>query len=135
MKSRRHAFDNIEVKYSDVAPKFTRVEDLTKWYTRQKRIMLGLPIKRWSSTIPYGYEIDPTNIQSLLPVQNYLVALLEAKKFLETCTTRDVAKWLAAITGREISHTGLIKLIHTRCPDQRVLTMSQTEREELCPEI
>lgn len=67
------------------------------------------PIPRISRVIPFGYELDPEDPNTLLPIPLELQALVEAKKHVKRYSYRDVANWLSVLTGRSISHTGLKK--------------------------
>lgn len=67
------------------------------------------PIPRISRVIPFGYEIDPNDPNTLLPVPIELQALEEAKKHVKRFSYRDIANWITAVTGRSISHVGLKK--------------------------
>lgn len=65
-----------------------------------------MTIKRISKVIPFGYKQTETE-KILEPVSEELEALEQAKKYLETCSYREVAMWLHKKTGRYISHVGL----------------------------
>ena len=65
-----------------------------------------MTIKRISKVIPFGYKQTETE-KILEPVSEELEALEQAKKYLETCSYREVAEWLHRKTGRYISHVGL----------------------------
>ena len=65
-----------------------------------------MTIKRISKLIPFGYKKTETE-KLLEPVSEELEALEQAKKYLETCSYREVAMWLHKKTGRYISHVGL----------------------------
>ena len=69
-----------------------------------------MTIKRISKVIPFGYKQTETE-KILEPVSEELEALEQAKKYLETCSYREVAEWLHRKTGRYISHVGLRKRI------------------------
>ena len=69
------------------------------------------PVVRKSRQIPFGYEADPNDDTILLPIQEQLDALLEAKEYLKTCSYREVSRWLSAKTGRTITYQALHKLI------------------------
>lgn len=71
------------------------------------------PIRLFGINVQWGYERDPTNKNMLLPIDEQLDALAEAKKYLKTCSIRDVAAWLTERTGRPISHTALHRRIQT----------------------
>ena len=68
-----------------------------------------VPIPRIARVIPFGYELDPEDPNTLLPVPIQLQALVEAKKHVKRFSYRDVANWITAVTGRSISHVGLKK--------------------------
>jgi hypothetical protein len=67
-------------------------------------------IKRKSRTIPFGYKLAE-DVVYIEPIQSELEALEEAKKFLKTCSYREVAIWLSAKTKRYISYVGLRKRV------------------------
>ena len=69
------------------------------------------PVVRKSRQIPFGYEADPNDDTILLPIQEQLDVLLEAKEYLKTCSYREVSRWLSAKTGRTITYQALHKLI------------------------
>mgnify|MGYP003624478744 FL=1 len=69
------------------------------------------PIVRRSRQIPFGYKIDPEDDRILLPIEEHLDKLVEAKKYLKTCSYREVAAWLSVRTGRPISFQALHKLV------------------------
>lgn len=73
-------------------------------------MLLQSKIKRKARTIPFGYKLaeDPDYIE---PIESELQALEEAKKFLKTCSYREVAIWLTRKTGRYISYVGLRKRV------------------------
>ena len=65
-----------------------------------------MTIKRISKEIPFGYK--QTETENIIEhVSEELEALGQAKKYLETCSYREVAEWLHRKTGRYISHVGL----------------------------
>ena len=69
------------------------------------------PIVKRSRQIPFGYKDDPHDSNILLPIEDHLDALAEAKEYLKTCSYREVAAWLSVKTGRRISFQALHKLI------------------------
>ena len=69
------------------------------------------PVVRRSRQIPFGYKIDPEDDRILLPIEEHLDKLVEAKKYLKTCSYREVAAWLSVRTGRPISFQALHKLV------------------------
>lgn len=68
-------------------------------------------IPRLSRTIPFGYVVDSEDDGWLDPVPLELEALEKAKKYLKQYSSRQVAAWITTVTGREISHVGLLKRI------------------------
>lgn len=68
-------------------------------------------IPRLARTIPFGYIVDSEDEGWLQPVPLELEALEKAKKYLKQYSSRQVAAWLTTVTGREISHVGLLKRI------------------------
>jgi hypothetical protein len=69
-------------------------------------------IKRKTSTIPFGYELD--NVSGYLkPIDEQLLALNVAQYMVkqDEVSLRDAADWLHAKTGRYISHVGLKQYI------------------------
>lgn len=72
-------------------------------------------VKKRARRIPWGYEQDPNDPQLLNPIEEQLVALEKAKRYLrDGCSLRDTAEWLSATTGRYISYVGLRFLIKAR---------------------
>jgi|TARA_R110000822_G_scaffold237977_1_gene368280 hypothetical protein len=66
-------------------------------------------IPRMSRTIPFGYEIDETDDNILVPIPDQLNKLETAKQYLKQYSYREVANWLSTNTGRTISYEGLRK--------------------------
>jgi len=61
--------------------------------------------------IPFGYKVSETDPDVLDPIPVELEALEKAKKYLRQYPSRYVAAWLTKVTGRSISHAGLLKRI------------------------
>lgn len=76
-------------------------------------------IPRLSRTIPYGYVVDSEDDGWLVPVALELEALEKAKKYLKQYSSRQVAAWITTVTGREISHVGLLKRIKNEQSNKR----------------
>ena len=70
-----------------------------------------VPIPKIRKTIPFGYRQDETDENLLQPIPAELEALEKAKKHLKQYPSRQVAAWLTKVSGREISHVGLLKRI------------------------
>ena len=82
-----------------------------------------IPIPRLAvRTIPFGYEVDPEDPDVLLPIPEELLALEQAKKYLKRYSSRHVAAWLTKVTGRSISHTGLLKRVKDEQTNQKRTT-------------
>ena len=67
-------------------------------------------IPKIGRTVPFGYK-EGVDDGWLDPIPNELEALEKAKKHLKQYSSRDVAAWLSKLTGRTISHVGLLKRI------------------------
>ena len=59
----------------------------------------------------YQDKVDEEDEGWLQPVPLELEALEKAKKYLKQYSSRQVAAWLTTVTGREISHVGLLKRV------------------------
>jgi hypothetical protein len=62
-----------------------------------------------TNTIPFGYKISEENPDLYEPIPEQLAALEKARQHLKRHTSRQVAAWLTKITGRYISHKGLLQ--------------------------
>ena len=69
------------------------------------------PIVRVGYVVPFGYKQDPNDKDVLLPIQEELELLEQAKSHLKRYSLRDVANWLSETSGRYISHVGLSRRI------------------------
>lgn len=79
-------------------------------------------IPRLSRTIPFGYVVDDAEDGWLVPVPLEIEALEKAKKYLKQYSLRQVSAWLTTVTGREISHVGLMKRIKSEQSQRRKST-------------
>ena len=57
---------------------------------------------------PFGYKFSEETKLLLIPIPHELDALEKAKKYLKQYPSRNVAAWLTKVTGRYISHVGLL---------------------------
>ncbi len=57
---------------------------------------------------PFGYKFSEETKMLLIPIPHELDALEKAKKYLKQYPSRNVAAWLTKVTGRYISHVGLL---------------------------
>ena len=57
---------------------------------------------------PFGYKFSEESKLLLIPIPHELEALERAKKYLKQYASRNVAAWLTKVTGRYISHVGLL---------------------------
>ena len=86
--------------------------DLGAWILPQpKATKEYVPIPRIGRTIPFGYQLDENDETLLQPIPLELEALSKARQYLKQYPSRQVAAWLTKVTGREISHVGLLKRI------------------------
>lgn len=72
-----------------------------------------LPIPKLARTVPFGYMQSEDDPDVLVPIPSELNLLEEAKEHLKSYSSRNVAAWLTAQTGRKISHMGLLKRIES----------------------
>ena len=77
----------------------------------EKEKIKWLPIPRVSKTVPFGYKVDEEDDKILVPIDEELDALEQAKKYIRQYSYREVANWLSTTTERHISHEGLRKRI------------------------
>jgi hypothetical protein len=76
-------------------------------------------IPRLSRFVPYGYKVDEEDPEWFAPIPLELEALEKAKQYLKQYSLRQVAAWLTKVTGREISHVGLMKRIKSEQSQRR----------------
>lgn len=69
--------------------------------------------------VPFGYKVSEQDAGILDPIPLELEALEKAKKYLKQYTSREVAAWLTKVTGRYISHVGLLKRIKNEQQNKR----------------
>lgn len=94
--------------------------DLGAWILPQpksKETYVAIP--RIGRTVPFGYKVDEENEKLLQPIPNELEALEKAKQYLKQYSSRQVAAWLTKVSGREISHVGLLKRIRNERSHKR----------------
>lgn len=72
-----------------------------------------VPIPKISKgkVVPFGYKINEDNPHQLDPIPIELEALEKAKLYLKRYSSRLVANWLTKVTGRYISHAGLLQRV------------------------
>lgn len=70
-----------------------------------------VPIPRLSrlGTVPFGYKVNENDPFQLDPIPIELEALEKAKHYIKRYSSRLVANWLEKVTGRHITHNGLLK--------------------------
>lgn len=86
-------------------------------FIRLRNIVFGLPITHIIGTqIPWGYEIDPTKVGWLRPVDRELRLLLKANKLRAYNTLKEISEWLCVETGKWIGPTSLSSIFIYRPP-------------------
>jgi len=70
-----------------------------------------IPYVKKTSPVPFGYIVSKKDNDVLEPIVDELNALEQAKKYLKQYSSRHVAAWLTKITGRSITHVGLLKRV------------------------
>ena len=102
-------------------------ESLGYWTLPKPEINL----KRWeriprvARTIPFGYKVDETDEDFLIPIDNELELLEKAKQHLIQYSYREVANWLSKESGRYISHVGLKKRIDIERKRKKAATIKR----------
>lgn len=70
-----------------------------------------IPMLSRYGKVPFGYELRDGDKFLLYPIAHELEALEKAKGYLKRYSSRHVAAWLTKVTGRSISHTGLLQRV------------------------
>ena len=102
-------------------------ESLGYWTLPKPEINL----KRWeriprvARTTPFGYKVDETDEDFLIPIDNELELLEKAKQHLRQYSYREVANWLSKESGRYISHVGLKKRIDIERKRKKAATIKR----------
>jgi hypothetical protein len=78
---------------------------------QEKGEYISIPKLNGRFEAPFGYKTSETDPLMLDPIPLELDALEKAKKYLKQYPSREVAAWLNKVTGRYISHVGLLSRI------------------------
>ena len=105
---------------------YSKLSDLD----RHRSMRLGLPVRRKSRSIPWGYVAHEKDPKLLEPVDSMFVLLVEAKKQLDDVTYKDIAEWLTSRTGVKISNWGIQQVYETRMPFNEA-ALPRAKREQL----
>ena len=116
-----------------VIPTFRDVNHLEKWFIRQRRLMLGLPIEKVGQKVPWGYKPSKEDPNYLLPIEKCFEYLVQAKEFCDDSTFNDVAEWLTKKCGHSITGEGLRQILIQRMPDDQAKG-SYRKRQKRCAE-
>ena len=90
-----------------------------------------IALKQWSRiprvarTTPFGYKVDETDNDFLIPIEAELELLEKAKQHLQQYSYREVANWLSKESGRYISHVGLKKRIQVERKRKKAATIKR----------
>ena len=73
-------------------------------------------MRRSSSTIPFGYKLNDEDTSQLVEVPEELEALQTVAPMIKdnTLSLREGSSYLTHMTGRQISHMGLKKIVESR---------------------
>lgn len=63
-------------------------------------------MKRKTSTIPFGYKIDPTNSAELIRDEKELLAIQKARQYHKVISLRNISAMIEKETGRKLSPRG-----------------------------
>ena len=80
-------------------PQPTDIKEQNEW----------VQIPRIARTVPFGYKHNEEDLDILDPIPVELDLLEKARSHVNQYSYREVANWLTANTGRQISHVGLRK--------------------------
>ena len=80
-------------------PQPTDIKEQNEW----------VQIPRIARTVPFGYKHNEEDPDILDPIPVELDLLEKARSHVNQYSYREVANWLTANTGRQISHVGLRK--------------------------
>ena len=80
-------------------PQPTDIKEQNEW----------VQIPRIARTVPFGYKHNEEDHDILDPIPVELDLLEKARSHVNQYSYREVANWLTANTGRQISHVGLRK--------------------------
>ena len=83
-------------------------------------------IPKLSPHVPFGYVDAGRGDGVLDPVPYELETLAQAKIHLRRFSSRNVAAWVTEVTGRKISHTGLIKRLKNERSRQRKIETAKS---------
>ena len=90
-----------------------------------------IELKQWSRiprvarTTPFGYKVDETDDDFLIPIDLELELLEKAKQHLQQYSYREVSNWLSKESGRSISHVGLKKRIQVERKRKKAATIKR----------
>lgn len=90
-----------------------------------------IELKQWSRiprvarTTPFGYKVDETDDDFLIPIDLELELLEKAKQHLQQYSYREVSNWLSKESGRYISHVGLKKRIQVERKRKKAATIKR----------
>ena len=82
-------------------------------------------IPRVARTTPFGYKVDETDDDFLIPIDLELELLEKAKQHLQQYSYREVSNWLSKESGRYISHVGLKKRIQVERKRKKAATIKR----------
>ena len=80
---------------------------------------LPIPNLKNSKVAPFGYKINDEDTSIFDPIPEELQALEKAKQYMKQYSSRKVAAWLTSVTGRAITHVGLLKRIRHEGTNKR----------------
>ena len=102
-------------------------ESLGVWTLPKPDIELKLwsRLPRVARTTPFGYKVDETDDDFLIPIDLELELLEKAKQHLQQYSYREVSNWLSKESGRYISHVGLKKRIQVERKRKKAATIKR----------
>lgn len=70
--------------------------------------------------VPFGYKVNEEDPYLLDPIPLELEALDKAKDYIKRYSSRHVAAWLFKVTGRSITHLGLLKRLRSEQKNKNI---------------
>jgi|DEB0MinimDraft_10_1074344.scaffolds.fasta_scaffold102559_1 hypothetical protein len=95
--------------------------------------MKWTPIVKRRKHVPWGYKPSEEDPRVLIPIDEHLDLLEQAKEMRSHHSLRELATWLTAVTGSPISHQGL-KLRFER-EEQNLASKAEAEQEYILSKI
>jgi len=101
-------------------------ESAGKWILPQPKSktkegdFVQIPRLSTRTVVPFGYKVNEEDPYILDPIPLELEALDKAKDYIKRYSSRHVAAWLYKVTGRSITHLGLLKRLRSEQKNKNI---------------